>query len=106
VGSLTGRDIEHVSMILIWGDMTPFSGDKCLKQPDSRAVNIASDESYSEALVLGHGLQLDDKSVSFPLHGLDSGYPSMNEKSQSYLVTSRSPVIVLGDVMRHILHRA
>jgi hypothetical protein len=55
--SLTCRDIKHIPVILFWVKrQTLFCGDKRLEQPDGRAVNIASDEGYTDALVPGRGL--------------------------------------------------
>jgi len=55
-------------MVLFWEDWRSlFTGDERLEHPDSRTMNIASNERDPNPLVLGHGLQVTDKVVSFPL---------------------------------------
>lgn len=78
--SLTSRDVEHISVVLFWGDrQTLFCSDKCLEQSNGRTVNIASNERYPDALVPGHALQVTDEIVSFPLHEPDlKNLPPMN----------------------------
>ena len=59
---------------------TLFTGDKRLEHPNGCAVNIASDESHPNTLVLGQGLKITDESVSFLLRGLELAITSTRNK--------------------------
>jgi len=82
--SLTGRDIEHIPMVLFRRDrQTFFTGDKRLEQPDGGTVNVASNESDPNTLVPSQTLQIIDESVSFPLRGPDLALsPTRNRTSE------------------------
>ena len=55
-------------MVLFWGDRrTLLARDESLEHPDGRTVNIAGNERHPNPLILGHGLQMADESVPFPL---------------------------------------
>jgi len=70
--SLTGRDIEHIPVILFWRNWRAlFGGDKRLEQPDGGTVNITGDKGHPDTLVSGQALQIGDESVSFLLYGSD-----------------------------------
>jgi len=80
--SPTGRDIEHIPMVLFRGDRrTLFTRDERLEQPDGGTVNVAGNESNPNAMVPGQALQITDKSVSFPLHGPNSATPSTRNRA-------------------------
>ena len=94
-------------MILFWGDwLTLLSRDERLEQPNSCTVNVTGDECHPDALVPGYVLQITDEKVSFPLHGLglDIFYRWYPE-SESHLVATGCPVIVLRKAMRHVLQQ-
>lgn len=107
MGSLTGRNVEHIPVILFWGHRrTLFGGNEGLEQPDGGTVNIAGNESYPDALNHGQALQIADESVSFPLHGPDLGRFHQCTKSKRYLVATSGPVVILMNAIRHTFHPA
>lgn len=102
-GSLTGRNIEHISIILFWGYCATLLGrDERLEQSDGRAVDISGNEGHPDALALGHILQLYDEIVSFLLKcGLEKS--RHDTPPDACLVASSRPVIILRNLMRQVL---
>jgi len=64
--SLTGRNIEHIPVVLFWWNwQVLFGGDERFEQPDGGTVNMTGNKSHPNTLVPGQALQIDDEIASF-----------------------------------------
>ena len=55
--SLTGRDIEHIPVVLFWRNWRAlFTGDKRLEHPDGGTVNITGNEGHPNTLIPSEAL--------------------------------------------------